>query len=45
MGPVHDLYISEVLRGAITRHIEERRQDPEFREGLRRRMERARLPR
>jgi hypothetical protein len=36
-----DRAVSDVLRAAITDHIASRRRDPEFQEGLRARIERA----
>ena len=34
--------VSEVIRAAIAEHIENRRKDPEFQDGLRARIDRAR---
>lgn len=41
VATVEDLPISEVIRAAITGHIEARRKDPEFRDNLRDRIQRA----
>lgn len=38
---VHNLAISDVIRSAISDHIESQRNDPAFRESLRQRIERA----
>ena len=38
---VDDRAVAEVVREAIARHIDERRKDEAFREGLRERIERA----
>lgn len=38
---VEDLPISDVIRAAISQHIENRRKDPAFQEGLRARINRA----
>ena len=39
---VEDRPVSDVIRAAITEHIESRRRDPNFQEGLKERIERAR---
>jgi len=39
---VEDRAISDVIRAAISEHIEARRRDPEFQEGLKARINRAR---
>ncbi len=39
---VEDLPVSEVIRAAIANHIETRRKDPGFQDGLKGRIERAR---
>jgi predicted transcriptional regulator len=41
IASVDDLPVSEVVRAAIARHIDERRSDDAFRQGLRARIERA----
>ena len=38
---VEERAVSDVIRAAIAEHIENRRRDPDFREGLRERIERA----
>lgn len=38
---VEDRPISDVIRAAINEHIESRRRDPSFQEGLKERIERA----
>lgn len=38
---VEDLPVSEVIRAAISEHIEKRRKDPAFRDGLKDRLVRA----
>jgi hypothetical protein len=42
IASVDELPVSEVVRAAIARHIEERRGDDDFRHNLRERIERAR---
>lgn len=42
VATVEDLPVSEVIRAAITTHIELRRSDPVFQENLRDRLERTR---
>lgn len=42
VATVEDLPVSEVIRAAISTHIETRRRDPVFQENLRDRLERAR---
>jgi predicted transcriptional regulator len=39
---VDDQPVSEVIRAAIAEHIETRRQDPQFRDGLKERIQQAR---
>lgn len=41
VATVEDLPISDVIRAAITEHIEARRKDPEFQDGLKQQIERA----
>ena len=41
VATVTDLPVSEVIRAAITDHIEARRKDPNFQQGLQLRIERA----
>jgi predicted DNA-binding protein len=41
IATVENLPVAEVVRAAISRHIEERRNDEGFRQGLRERIERA----
>ena len=41
VAAVNDQPVSEVIRGAITAHIAQRKQDEDFQEGLRARIERA----
>lgn len=41
VATVADLAVSDVIRAAITEHIEARRKDPSFQEGLKKRIERA----
>lgn len=38
---VADLPVSDVIRAAITEHIEARRKDPSFQKGLKERIQRA----
>jgi len=40
---VEQLAVSEVIRAAISEHIAMRRRDPQFQEGLKARIDRARL--
>lgn len=42
VATVEDRPVSEVIRAAITEHIEHRRRDPDFQEGLKDRIDRAR---
>lgn len=42
VATVEDLPVSDVIRAAITEHIETRRRDPAFQEGLKERIARAR---
>ena len=42
VASVEERPISEVIRAAITEHIEKRRRDPEFQEGLKERIDRER---
>lgn len=42
VASVDDQPVSDVIRAAIEQHIERRRHDPTFQEGLRDRLERAR---
>ena len=42
VATVDEQPVSEVIRAAIAHHIHERKRDPEFRNGLRNRIERAR---
>lgn len=42
VASVENLPISEVIRAAISEHIESRRQDARFQDGLKERIERAR---
>lgn len=42
VASVEDRPVSDVIRAAIAQHIEERRQDPGFQEGLKARIARAR---
>ncbi len=42
VATVEELPVSEVIRAAITSHIESRRRDPGFQDGLKGRIERAR---
>lgn len=42
VASVADLPVSDVIRAAITEHIEHRRQDPAFQAGLKDRIARAR---
>ena len=42
VASVEQRAVSDVIRAAITEHIEGRRQDPAFQEGLRARLSRAR---
>lgn len=42
VATVEDLPVSDVIRAAITEHIETRRRDPAFQEGLEERIARAR---
>jgi predicted transcriptional regulator len=41
VAAVEHLAISEVIRAAIAEHIEQRRKDPAFRDGLKDRLDRA----
>lgn len=41
IASVENLPVAEVVRAAISRHIEERRSDEHFRQGLKERIERA----
>jgi predicted transcriptional regulator len=41
VATVEDTPISEVIRAAIAQHIDSRKQDPRFQDGLRERIERA----
>ena len=41
IASVDNLPVADVVRAAISRHIDERRSDEEFRRGLRDRIERA----
>lgn len=41
VASVEELAISEVIRAAITKHIESKKQDPSFQDGLRQRLDRA----
>jgi predicted transcriptional regulator len=43
VATVEDLAVSDVIRAAITEHIETRRKDPSFQEGLKQRIQRASL--
>jgi predicted transcriptional regulator len=42
VATVASMPVSDVIRAAIQEHIEARRRDPEFQDGLRTRIERAR---
>jgi predicted transcriptional regulator len=42
VATVEDRAVSDVIRAAINDHISARRRDPQFREGLRARIDRAR---
>lgn len=42
VATVEDRPVSEVIRAAISEHIESRRQDARFQDGLKERIERAR---
>jgi predicted transcriptional regulator len=42
VATVEDRPVSDVIRAAITEHIESRRRDPGFQDGLKNRIERAR---
>lgn len=42
VATVEDRPVSEVIRAAIAQHIENRRKDPAFQDGLKDRIERAR---
>ena len=41
VATVEDRPVSDVIRAAITEHIENRRRDPGFQDGLKNRIERA----
>lgn len=41
VATVADMPVSDVIRAAITEHIEARRKDPSFQEGLKDRIQRA----
>jgi predicted transcriptional regulator len=41
VATVEDRPVSDVIRAAITEHIENRRRDPSFQDGLKNRIERA----
>jgi len=41
VATVEDRPVSDVIRAAITEHIESRRRDPGFQDGLKNRIERA----
>ena len=41
VATVEDRPVSDVIRAAITEHIENRRRDPNFQDGLKNRIERA----
>ena len=41
VATVEDRAVSEVIRAAIAEHIENRRKDPEFRDSLKERIDRA----
>jgi predicted transcriptional regulator len=42
VASIEDLPVSEVIRTAITQHIDTRKSDPAFQDSLRERLERAR---
>jgi predicted transcriptional regulator len=42
VATVEDCPVSEIIRAAISEHIESRRQDSQFQDGLKERIERAR---
>ena len=42
VATVEDQPVSEIIRAAIAAHIEKRRQDSDFQDGLKQRIERAR---
>lgn len=42
VASVDSVPVAEVVRAAISAHVAERKQDPEFQQGLRRRIERSR---
>jgi predicted transcriptional regulator len=42
VASVEDRPVSEVIRAAITEHIDERRKDPQFQESLKDRIDRTR---
>lgn len=42
VASVEEMAISDVIRAAITKHIEAKKQDPSFQDGLRQRLDRAR---